>query len=390
MSTVTIRCPACGREGKIHEKYLGRQARCKTCKQTFTLMQQVPGAARLANQQEQPLLSPPPASSSPPPLPSLPPRPGDDSWHSPLRESQNYQDPVIQPHEIELHYPFRVPKVLPVPAHRQEPAPVVVVPTQSIGRPINRWLVISCAVVVLVCGGGLAFLLVGLLTQSTSPAVPFTEAGARDQLKRALTAWVTGGTPQTLAQAHPDIEFVDPLFSDGAVLLGYDIERSYFFGMDAKCDVRVSLKYRQVNGKDERFTRLYEVAKPDERGIWRITVSQHTPKAPSDSKPSPVAKARHRLETALDAWVARIWKKAFAVQHPEIDFLDVDYSVRNIVVRYHIVGVEGSSFLGPWSFHVLLVFLSDEQTEITVFKIYEVDRPNERGIWHIRGYRPLW
>jgi predicted Zn finger-like uncharacterized protein len=218
----------------------------------------------------------------------------------------------------------------------------------------------------------------------------FTEAAVRDRLRKALDSWVAQETPQVLAQRHPDIDFAEPFFTDGANVLGYDIEEVQFYGAIGKSTIHVSMKYKRVDGGEGRYKRYYEVPKPDERGIWHISVSSHTPSAPQVSNAPGLAEARSQLKKVLDAWAQGVWKRQLSRDYPTINFSDLDYSDDELLIRYDLGKTEGPSQSGTWSFYVFLVITQgrDQRKNFRVLKVYEVDTPDDQGVWHIRGYRP--
>lgn len=120
-----------------------------------------------------------------------------------------------------------------------------------------------------------------------APAPALTEFAATERLKTALQAWSSGGTPANFARRHPDLEFVDPYFSDGVILLRFEVERTQLDSYSGSCDVSTSLVTRRADGGEIRYPRVYQVKSPDKRGVWRIGVSPTSPPGPGVARVNP-------------------------------------------------------------------------------------------------------
>jgi DNA-directed RNA polymerase subunit RPC12/RpoP len=274
---IPAKCPFCEFLGKVRQEFAGKTVKCRICSTSFVV-----------------------GTSPEEPAP----------------------DPTFQPALLEETPPLPVISIIPPaqasprpPSHvqRAEVQPVAgKIPTSqsssvstafaltggcvvSAAVAMGSLLVISLLVIVIFSAGDPAPKQVSnqptavpFTETAAKPAtVPLTEAAARDQLKRALNAWAAGQTPQTLAQQYPSLDFVDPYFTDRAILLRFDIERTQLYSYSGYCEVWTRLVTRRVDGAECRYARAYDVKSPDEKGIWRILVSPVSPSGPGVANTTP-------------------------------------------------------------------------------------------------------
>jgi Zn finger protein HypA/HybF involved in hydrogenase expression len=245
---------------------------------------------------------------------------------------------------------------------------------------------IGCFLGLLVLGlcGGLGAI---AFFSQTPASNRLSEPEAKERLKKVLDAWVNGKDRQTLARQYPKIEFADQYHTDGVALLRFDIERVELNEYLNECRITTRLVTPATDGGECRFERVYEVKRPDEKGVWRIQVSSFSPSGPPAIDAPTQSTARDQLVAVLDAWVARQWKEELKKKYPRIELVDLDYSDTELITRYDVGRASGPTDAGTWRFQVALVFLRKDNRESRVIKNFDVEKPDDRGIWRVRGYR---
>lgn len=101
--------------------------------------------------------------------------------------------------------------------------------------------------------------------------------------------------------------------------------------------------------------------------------------------------ARNKLKEALDSWVFGDDPELFRIKHPDVNFSDMDWGVRTVLLRYEITSARKcKTYSKPgedrFEFSVVLSFQSRAGTELKQSKKYEVSRPSGKKKIDIQGW----